>query len=137
MTTVTFLLDTSALLLHYFKSPGADRIHRIISDKKNSILIASVSITEVGRRLVATGCDPVEARSSALSYATLCERVVPVDSAVSLRAFEFGAASRARIPLVDALIAACASICEATLVHRDDHFLAIPTDLLPQMDTAR
>lgn len=131
-----FLLDTSALLLHYFKAPGADRIHRIISDEKNSILIASVSITELGRRLVATGCDPMGARSSALSYATLCERVVPLDTAVSVRAFELGVASRARIPLVDALIAACASICDATLVHRDDHFLAIPADLMQQVDAA-
>jgi predicted nucleic acid-binding protein len=131
---VTFLLDTSALLLHYFKTPGADRIHRIISDETNSILVASVSIAELGRRLVATGCDPVEARSSALSYAALCERVVPVDTAVSIRAFELGVASRARIPLVDTLVAACASICDATLVHRDDHFLGIPAGLLPQMD---
>jgi predicted nucleic acid-binding protein len=131
---VTFLLDTSALLLHYLKTPGADRIHRIICDETNSIFVASVSITELGRRLIATGCDPMEARSSALSYASLCERVVPVDTAVSIRAFELGVASHARIPLVDALIAACASICDATLVHRDDHFLGIPADLLPQVD---
>ena len=105
MTPVTFLLDTSALLLHYFKAPRADRIHRIISDEKNSIIVASVSITELGRRLVTAGCDPA-------------------------------LASRARIPLVDALIAACASICDATLVHRDDHFLTIPEDLLQQVDAA-
>ncbi len=134
---MTFLLDTSALLLHYFKAPGADRIHRIMSDEKNTIIIAAVSITELGRRLVATGCDPIEARSSALSYATLCERVVPVDTAASIRAFELGLTSRTRIPLVDALIAACASISDATLVHRDDHFLEIPADLLPQMDATR
>ena len=133
---MTFLLDTSALLLHYFKAPGADRIHRIISDEKNSIIVASVSITELGRRLVAAGCDPAVAKSSALSYATMCERVVPVDTAAAIRAFELGVASRARIPLVDALIAACASICDATLVHRDDHFLAIPEDLLQQVDAA-
>src|SRR5512133_1390053 len=115
MTPVRFLLDTSVLLPHYFKAPGADRIHRIISDEKNTILMASVSLAELGRRLVATGCDPVEARSSALSYASLCERVVPVDTAASVRAFELGVASHARIPLVDVLIAACASICDATL----------------------
>jgi predicted nucleic acid-binding protein len=136
MTPVTFLLDTSALLLHYFKAPGADRIHRIISDENHSILVASVSITDLGRCLVATGCDPMEARSSALSYATLSERVVPGDTAVSARAFELGVASRTRLPLVDALIAACASIFDATLVHRDDHFLAIPPDLLSQVDAA-
>jgi predicted nucleic acid-binding protein len=136
MTPALFLLDTSVLLLHYFKAPGADRIHRIISNEKNSILVASVSITELVRRLVATGCDPMEARASALSYATLCERVVPIDTAASIRAFELGVASRTRIPLVDALIAACASICDATLVHRDDHFLGIPADLLRQVDAA-
>jgi predicted nucleic acid-binding protein len=136
VTLVTFLLDTSALLLHCFKTPGADRIHRIISDETNSILVASVSITELGRRLIAAGCDPMEARSSALSYAALCERVVPVDAPVSIRALELGVASHARIPLVDALIAACASTCDATLVHRDDHFLAIPADLLRQVDAA-
>jgi predicted nucleic acid-binding protein len=133
---VTFLFDTSTLLLHYFKAPGSDWIHRIMTDTTNAIMIAAVSITELGRRLVATGCDPTEARSVALSYAAMCERVISVDTAASVRAFELGVASRARIPLVDALIAACASIADATLVHRDDHFLAIPADLLCQVDAA-
>jgi predicted nucleic acid-binding protein len=133
---VTLLLDTSALLLHFFKSPGGEGIQELISDGANEILVASVSIAEFSRRLVSTGYEPMEARSAALSYARLAERVMPIDTASAIRAFELGVASRARIPLVDALIAACASIGNATLVHRDDHFLAIPAELLQQVDAA-
>ena len=131
---MNLLLDTSALLIHFYKEPGGARVQDLLADESNEVLIASVSITELARRLVAMGYGVDEARSTSLSYASLAERVMPVDTAAAVRAFELSSLSRERIPLTDALIAACASIGNAALVHRDAHFRAIPTDLLQRVD---
>lgn len=131
---MTVLLDTSAMLLHYFDEPGADRVQDLLLDDANQILIASISITELARRLLAMGHDADEAKSVGLSYSSLAERVLPVDTAVAVRAFELSSLSLKRVPLIDALIAACACVNEATLVHCDAHFRAIPEDLLQRID---
>jgi len=131
---VTLLLDTSAILLHFFGEPGGDRIQELLSDASNEILIASVSVAEFACRLVAMGYDAPEARSRSLAYASLAALIVPVDTAAAVRAFELSSQSRERIPLVDSLIAACASLAEAALVHRDDHFKAIPAALVKRVD---
>ena len=48
-----------------------------------------------------------------------------MDIAVAVRAFEIAQTARGRLPLVDALSAACASTVEAILVHRDERFEAL------------
>lgn len=131
---MNLLLDTSALLIHFFKEPGGDRVQELLADESNVILISSVSITELARRLVAMGYGVDEANTTSLSYASLADRVLPVDTAAAVRAFELSSLSRERIPLTDALIAACASIGSAALVHRDAHFRTIPADLLQRVD---
>lgn len=131
---MTLLLDTSALLAHYFKELGGDRVQAMLADASNEVLIASVCITEFALRLAATGIGVEEARATSLAYASLAERVVPLDTAAAVRAFELSASADERIPLVDALIAACASISDASLVHRDPHFRSISTSLLMTMD---
>jgi len=131
---LTLLLDTSAVLLHYFQEPGGDRVQDLLVGEGNRILIASVCITELARRLVALGHGADDARSTSLSYASLAEEVIPIDTAVAVRAFELSSVAGQRLPLVDALIAACASVADATLVNRDAHFRAIPADLLTRMD---
>jgi predicted nucleic acid-binding protein len=128
------LLDTSTLLIHYFKEAGGDRVQELLADASNEILISSISIAEYARKLVGLGYKLDEARSVSLSYASLAEHVVAIDTAIAVRAFEMSSLSSERIPLVDALIAACASISDATLVHRDAHFRAIPDDLLKSLD---
>ena len=131
---MTLLLDTSAILLHFFREPGGERVQELLADDSNEILISPVCITEFARRLAVMQYGTDEARSRSLAYAELAERVVPVDTAVAVRAFELSSLSRERIPLADALIAACASLSGATLVHRDAHFSAIPEDLLQRVD---
>lgn len=131
---MTLLLDTSAILLHFLHDSGGEHIQELLADDSNEILISSVSITEFARRLAAMGYEVDEARSRGLAYASLAERVVPVDTAAAVRAFELSSLSSERIPLADSLIAACASLWEATLVHRDAHFKAMPADLLQRMD---
>jgi predicted nucleic acid-binding protein len=127
---VTVLLDTSALLVHFFKEPHGERVQGILADESNRILIPSVCITEIARRLVALGHANDEARAIALSYASLAEEVIAIDLAVAVRAFELSTLTPNRVPLVDAVIAACASVAEATLIHRDAHFRALPQNLV-------
>ncbi len=111
----TFVLDTSALLAHYREEPGYALVQRILEDETAEISIVAVSIAEMARKLVNLG-------------------IVPIDTALSVRAFELGYACTSRIPLVDAFIAAGASLIDATLIHRDAHFNEIPGDLLKQED---
>jgi predicted nucleic acid-binding protein len=59
------------------------------------------------------------------------ERVVVTDQ-ICQRALELRLASAKRLPAVDSLIAATASVHGAILVHRDPHFLDIPKELLSQ-----
>ncbi|MFH2113031.1 MAG: PIN domain-containing protein [Spirochaetota bacterium] len=124
------LLDTTALLAHFRNESGASQVQAILDDRTNDVLISAVSITEFARRLQALGASLAEARTITLEYTGLADMVVPVDAAVAIQAFELGSACTARLPLADALIAACASEHEAVLVHRDPHFDGIPDGLL-------
>ncbi|MFZ4614839.1 MAG: type II toxin-antitoxin system VapC family toxin [Rectinemataceae bacterium] len=127
-----FLLDTSALLAHFRNEAGAARVQAILEDEGAELLIAAVSVTELARRVAELGAGTMEARAVALEYAALADRVISVDAALSIRAFELGAASAKRIPFVDALIASAACLHDAILVHRDLHFGSIPMELLRQ-----
>ena len=98
---MNLLLDTSALLIHFFKEPGGDRVQDLLADESNEIFIASVCIAEFARRLVAMGYGVDEAKSIILAYASLADLVTPVDTAAAVRAFELSSLSRKRIPLVD------------------------------------
>ena len=124
------LLDTTALLAHFRNESGAMRVQAILDDRNPDVLISAISIAELARRLLTLGATQVDARSIALEYATLADLVVPVDAAIAVRAFELGSACASRLPLADALIAACANVHEATLIHRDPHFDGIPDGLL-------
>lgn len=128
------LLDTTALLAHFRNEPGAELVQVILDDRYQDVLISAISITEVARRLEALGASLMEARSIALEYAGLADRVVPVDAAIAVRAFELGSSCTARLPLADALIAACAGVHEAVLVHRDPHFDGIPDGLVKKQN---
>jgi len=126
------VLDTSAMLAHYRQEAGCSRVQTILEDDTATVSIVAISIAEMARKLLNLGEDVDTARSVALAYANLATSVISVDTALSVRAFELGCACASRIPLVDAFIAAGASLLDATLVHRDGHFNEIPDDLLTQ-----
>ena len=128
-----YLFDTSAIVAHYRGEKGAHEVQGLIDDKNAKLLIASVSLVEFSRRLDALGIDAVSVDALVADYQSLFE-VVPVTSVVALAAIQLGRASSKRLPLVDALIAASAAVRGAMLVHRDEHFAAIPTERLAQLD---
>lgn len=127
---MTFVLDTSALLAHHRDEEGADRVQSLFEDSENELLIASVSFTEFGRRMLALGAGLEETEKILADYKHLFDGVVPIDGDIAMKALSLSAQVGKRIPLVDSLIAAVALQKNATLVHRDQHFENIPTILL-------
>jgi predicted nucleic acid-binding protein len=127
-----YLLDTSALLAHHRQESGWETVQAIFEANEAEIIIASVSLTELGRRLRDLGAPEVVVGQTLASYQLLCTEVAPVDTAVALAAFAIGCRTPRRLPLVDALIAAVAQARNALLVHRDEHMRAIPPELLHQ-----
>lgn len=126
-----YLLDSSALLAFYFGEPGGDRVREILSDEKTIVRLSVLSMAEFWSRLRAIG-------SAALfdeEWRQLSEMMTSIDSISSeivYRSLALRAAATARLPQIDALIAATAVEQNAILVHRDPHFLSIPQHLLQQ-----
>jgi predicted nucleic acid-binding protein len=131
-----FLLDTSALLAHSRRETGWARVQALFEAEDTEILAASVSLTEFARRLRELGATVGEARGTVGAYLELLDEVVPVDAGVAFTAFDIGCAMVKRLPLADALIAAAARERGACLVHRDQHMVPIPSELVAQLDLA-
>jgi predicted nucleic acid-binding protein len=127
---MTAVLDTSALLAHHRDEEGADSVQSLFDDSENELLIASVSLTEFGRRMLELGASLEEVEKILADYKHLLDGVVPIDGNIAMIALTLAAKASKRIPLVDSLIAAVALQKQATLVHRDQHFENIPTTLL-------
>ncbi len=131
---MTYVLDTSAVLAHFRKESGWERVQSLAEDSDAIILLASLSLTEFGRRLQELGFPAAEVDDTVARYAMLFSEIVPIDEAVALRALTISRSAVGRVPLVDCLIAAAASVRQACLVHRDRHFGFIGRALLKQLD---
>ena len=131
--TVTHVLDTSALLAHYFDEPGADVVERLWSSRSERPAICAVTVTELKTRLRDELTDGVEAREAADAYLNELTVCLPVDRTVAELAWQLKESIGDRIPLVDALIAATARSAGAVLVHRDPHLGRIPREVVDQI----
>lgn len=128
---MTHLLDTSAVLALYFGEPGADRVRDLLADPQHSVTLSVLTAAEFSSRLRAEGAEEAfESDWDRLS--DLVSAVLPVSLTVVRRSIALRQAATARLPLVDALIAATAAESGAVLVHRDPHFASIPKTLLSQ-----
>jgi predicted nucleic acid-binding protein len=65
-------------------------------------------------------------------YRALLNEVVNVDEAIRSEGVRLRISATARASAMDTLIAATASLRDATLIHRDPHFTSIPTSMLKQ-----
>jgi predicted nucleic acid-binding protein len=122
---ITHLLDTSALLAHFRNETGAGEVQAIFEDAGNAVGISVVSIAEFGIRLSTLGMSQPDMHAIISSYQELLDDVLPLTEDIAIRATSLKTSASARLPLVDALIAATAISENATLVHRDAHFLAL------------
>ena len=133
MAAVTHLLDTSALLAHYFDEPGAEEVDRLWQQPGNKLAISVLSIPELKTRLRGEVADAKEVERAFGLYANELTVSIPVSRAVAEEAVRLREATPRRLPLIDALIAASASNADCVLVHRDPHMDDIPTRLVRRM----
>ena len=131
-----YVLDTSAVLAHFRKEKGWERVQALAEDPKAILLLVSISMTEFARRLGELGFPTHAIDNAVANYKAVFSEILPVDGTIALAAVEVGRRSTARLPLVDCLIAAAARERQACLVHRDRHFATIPDNWLSQLDLA-
>jgi predicted nucleic acid-binding protein len=128
-----YLLDTSAVVAHYRKEIGHARVQALFDDDDAVLLFAAPSLLELDACLGDIGVEASIRRKTINDYAGDLVQVVAVDERVVRRAMEIRDAASGRLPALDALIAACAVVHGAVLVHRDAHFDAIPKERLPAL----
>lgn len=128
---LTHVLDTSAWLAHVFDEPGADVITALFEQTDTELGISVLSILEAHGRFRVRG-RAAEFDEMMEIYRQLFRWILPVSEAVALRAIALRQASTARIPAIDAMIAATAAHHHAILVHRDPHFGALPLESVTQ-----
>jgi predicted nucleic acid-binding protein len=131
---MTHLLDTSAVLAHVRDEPGAGLVQELFEREGVSVFLCSVTLAELARRLRDLGATPEEAWETIDGYRQAVDGVVQVDEAVARESDRILISTPARLPLVDALIAAAASSRGAVLVHRDAHMRSIPASHVRQLD---
>ncbi len=133
MRGVSHVLDTSALLAHYFDEPGAEMVDRLWSSPGSKPAVSAISVAEMKGRLSQELTDQKEAASAVEAYFGELTTCLPVDRAVAELALQLREVTPQRLPLVDALIAATARSEGAILVHKDPHMARIPRKLVPQI----
>lgn len=131
---MTFLLDTSALLVLYRKEAEVDRVLALFDDPQHDILLSTVSVAEFGRKLRELGKDREEIEDTLDQFMQLFSHVVPLDEAVARASLRLVENVPLRLPMADSLIAASALVHEACLVHKDKHMAAIPPEVLPTLN---
>ena len=129
---MTHLLDTSALLAHYLAEHGAERVQALFENAEVEAGASILSLYEFELRLHQLGVDAITRSVELNRYRDLLTEVVEVTEAVRKEAIRLRTNATAHVAAMDVLIAACASSENATLVHRDPHFAAIPANLLKQ-----
>jgi PIN domain nuclease of toxin-antitoxin system len=80
------VLDTSALLAHHRDEEGADSVQSLFEDANIELLIASVTLTEFGRRMLELGASPEEIQRILADYKHLLNGVVSIDEEIAMKA---------------------------------------------------
>lgn len=133
---MTYPLDTSALLAHARRVSEAPRVQELFDLEEAIILLSSVSVAEMARRLRELAMPEEDLRQLIAGYEGLASEIVAADAGVARRSDLITHRATSLLPLADALIAACAASREAVLVHRDAHMQTIPETEVQQLDLA-
>ena len=125
-----YVLDTSALLVHYFDEEGVATVHELLAGEE--VVLAAPTLFEFRVSAVRAGVAADRVESDLAAYVDLCASIVSVDASVAETAWVIRSGATTRVPAVDCLIAACAASRAAVLVHRDPHFLRVPPSICAQ-----
>ena len=123
-----YLLDTSALLCHLRQEMGWEAVQALFEDETAELMLASVTVAELARRLRDLGASDSEVAELVAAYRLLFRDVIAINETIAWNAYEIGRQTPTRLPLIDAFIAAAAQTSRATLVHRDHHLASIPLE---------
>ena len=133
MSRISHVLDTSAILAHYFNEPGASLMEGLWADGTSRLAISAVMVAELKGRLYREIADEAEVARAVEAYLNELTICIPVDRATAELAWQLRHAVPHRLPLIDALIAATARAAGAVLVHKDPHMSQIPAALVAQI----
>lgn len=129
---MNYLLDTSAILVHFQGEEGADSVASILSAPEARLYLCVVSLVELARKFREIGMLEKEIDATLSAYQSMFT-VIAVDLGVASQARLVAEATPERLPLIDSLIAGSAKSVGAQLVHRDKHMSAIPKSILAQI----
>jgi hypothetical protein len=107
-------------------------VNTILARGPNETGVSLISIVELRSRLAEVAVHPQGAERAFKLYTETRTTVLPFSRETADAAIDLQAATRPRLPLADALIAASAKQHGAVLVHRDPHMATIPTSLASQ-----
>lgn len=127
------LLDTSALLAHFFGESGWETVESLLENRECRVDVCVVTMFEFNCVLRAKGVSPADIQDVSGAYSGMFSSALPVDVPAIQHAIRLRERLATRIPLADALVAGCALSRGAVLVHRDTHMTMIPEDLLKQV----
>jgi len=130
---MTHLLDTSAFLAFFFDEKGSEQVRSLFEDNDNKVAISVLTRLEFWARLKALRREKNFETEWHLTT-SLFDAILGIDDAVADCAVALRRLATRRLPTIDALIAATASVRGLVLVHRDPHFRAIPATRLAQLD---
>ena len=133
LRAVTHVLDTSAILAHYFDEPGAALVEELWQDSGNRVGICVLTLPELKGRLAAEVPDRQEVERTFSQYVDNLTVNLIVDRETAESAILLRESADTRLPLIDALIAGCARVHSAVLVHRDPHMSSIPQEMVTQV----
>ena len=105
---IAHVLDTSAILAHYLRESGAEGVNAILSKGPEASGISLVTLVELRGRLTELESDSIEAERIFKLYTETLTTILPFSRETADAATELRSATRPRLPLVDALIAASA-----------------------------
>ena len=130
---ITHVLDTSAILAHYFGEEGAGAVDQLWTVDDFSLGVSVLTLPELWTRLHACLEDMEEADNAFDSYINHLTTALPVTRDVAELSIVFRNQTDKRLPLVDAVIAATAKARNAILFHSDPHLSQIPAAILHQV----
>jgi predicted nucleic acid-binding protein len=133
---ITHVLDTSAWLAHLFQEPGYEQVSELLLEPDNRIGVSVLSLIEVYGRMRHLNIHK-RFENVVAQYRDVFAQIIPVSEAIALRAVALREAAAARVPAIDALIAATAAHHNAALIHRDPHLAALPGEAVVQVVIGR
>jgi predicted nucleic acid-binding protein len=120
-----YVLDTSAIMAVVFDEDGAQQVRDLVRSHAHEIALPFLAQMEVHYKLLQEAPEMVDEALAMISEWA----VETVESSVSWRDAAAIVKARGKLSLADAWMAALALLREATLVHKDPQFEAVP-DLL-------